>query len=61
MRIAASYKIIKGKIQLFDKDGKALSGKGKLKKQYTLKEILAETSGAYGSSRFAEVVTGSAG
>jgi len=33
-----------------------VEGKGKLKKQYTLAEIIEETKGAYGYKRFVEVV-----
>jgi len=35
-----------------------MDGKGKLKKSYTLAEILAETAGAYNSEKFRQIVTG---
>jgi hypothetical protein len=52
------YRMITGACQYGTRD--FMARKGKLKKSYTLTEILAETKGAYGHETFAKVVTGGA-
>lgn len=63
MRIAASFKVINGKIQLFDKNGKKLTGNGtKWEGDFDCSSNPALTSleGEYGHKRFLEIVEGKA-
>ena len=53
---AMVYRAITGACQYGTKQ--FMEQKGKLKEKYTLKEILEQTDGAYGSERFKEVVRG---
>jgi hypothetical protein len=50
------YRMVTGACQFGTKD--FMARQGKLKKSYTLTEILAKTEGAWGHETFAEVVTG---
>jgi hypothetical protein len=54
---AVVYRMITGACQYGTKD--FMERKGKLKKAYTLDQIIAETRGAYGHEKFRQVVTGS--
>ena len=53
-QMAMVYRAITGACQYGTKQ--FIESKGGLKKKYTLKEILEQTNGAYGSERFKEVV-----
>jgi len=53
---AMVYRAITGACQYGTKQ--FIEHKGKLKEKYTLKEIIEQTNGAYGSERFKEVVRG---